>query len=124
MVDNTVYVTVRDLDGLGNLLDDAITAGANSINSIQFDVADKTEAVKEARALAVKDAQAQAEELANAAGITLGEIQNISYYDINPMPLYDMGKGGGGAMEASAPVSIQPGQLTVSVSVSIVYSIK
>ena len=124
MVDNTVYVTVRDLDGLGNLLDDAITAGANSINSIQFDVADKTEAVKEARVLAVKDAQAQAEELANAAGITLGEIQNISYYDINPMPLYDMGKGGGGAMEASAPVSIQPGQLTVSVSVSIVYSIK
>ncbi|MBP6177560.1 MAG: SIMPL domain-containing protein [Anaerolineales bacterium] len=124
MVDNTVYVTVRDLDGLGNLLDDAITAGANSINSIQFDVADKTEAVKEARALAVKDAQAQAEELANAAGITLGEIQNISYYDINPMPLYDMGKGGGGAMEASAPVSIQPGQLTVSVSVSIIYSIK
>lgn len=124
MVDNTVYVTVRDLEGLGNLLDDAITAGANSINSIQFDVADKTEAVKEARALAVKDAQAQAEELANAAGITLGDIQNISYYDNNPMPLYDMGKGGGGAMEASAPVSIQPGQLTVSVSVNIVYSIK
>jgi len=33
MVDNTVYVTVRDLDGLGSLLDDTISAGANSINS-------------------------------------------------------------------------------------------
>ena len=79
MVDNTVYVTVRDLDGLGNLLDDTISAGANSINSIQFDVADKAAAVKEARANGVADAKTQAQELADAAGITLGEIQNISY---------------------------------------------
>ena len=57
MVDNTVYITVRDLDGLGDLLDSAITAGANSVNSIQFDVADKTEAVKEARAKAMEDAK-------------------------------------------------------------------
>jgi uncharacterized protein YggE len=62
MVDNTVYVTVRDLDGLGDLLDSTIAAGANSINSIQFDVADKTAAVKEARAKAVEDAKTQAQE--------------------------------------------------------------
>ena len=40
-----MYVTVRALDGLGDLLEAAIAVGANSINSIQFDVADKTEAV-------------------------------------------------------------------------------
>ena len=34
MVDNTVYITVRELDGLGDLLDSAISAGANTINSI------------------------------------------------------------------------------------------
>jgi uncharacterized protein YggE len=123
MVDNTVYVTVRNLDGLGTLLDDTITAGANSINSIQFDVADKTAAVKEARAKGVEDAKTQAQELADAAGITLGEIQNISFYDNSPYPVVD-GKGGGGAMSASAPVSIQPGQLTISVSVNITYGIK
>ena len=76
MVDNTVYVIVRDLDGLGSLLDDAISAGANTINSIQFDVADKTQAVKEARAKAVEDAKTQAQELADAAGVSLGSIQN------------------------------------------------
>jgi uncharacterized protein YggE len=122
MVDNTVYVTVRDLDGLGSLLDDTISAGANSINSIQFDVADKAAAVKEARANGVADAKTQAQELADAAGITLGEIQNISYYDNSPYPVAD-GKGGGGAM-ADSSVSIQPGQLTISVSVSITYAIK
>jgi len=123
MVDNTVYVTVRDLDGLGALLDDTISAGANSINSIQFDVADKTEAVKKSRALAVEDAKTQAQELADAAGITLGEIQNISFYDNSPVPLVE-GKGGGGGARADSAVSIQPGQLTVSTSVSITYSIK
>jgi uncharacterized protein YggE len=124
MVDNTVYVTVRDLDGLGDLLDSTIAAGANSINSIQFDVADKSAAVKEARAKAVEDAKTQAQELADAAGITLGEIQNISFYDNSPYPVFEGKGGGGGAMAADTSVSIQPGQLTISVSVSITYAIK
>ena len=125
MVDNTVYVTVRNLDGLGALLDDTISAGANSINSIQFDVADKTAAIKEARAKAVEDAKTQAKELANVAGVTLGQIQSISFYDNSPVPMAEgKGGGGGGAAAASVPVSIQPGQLTISISVSATYTIK
>jgi uncharacterized protein len=124
MVDNNVYVVVRDLDGLGDLLDSVITAGANSINSIQFDVADKTEAVKEARAKAVEDAKTQAGELAGTADVTLGEIQSISFFDNSPYPMYD-GKGGGGGMYAeAAAVPIQPGQLSISVSVSVTYEIQ
>ncbi len=123
MVDNTVYVTVRDLDGLGDLLDDTIAAGANSINSIQFDVADKTAAVKEARAKAVEDAKKQAQELADAAGVKLGDIQSISFYDNSPYPIFE-GKGGGGGAVAESAVAIQPGQLTISVSVNLTYDIK
>ncbi|MDD2921936.1 MAG: SIMPL domain-containing protein [Anaerolineales bacterium] len=124
MVDNTVYVTVRKLDGLGKLLDDVVNAGANNINSIQFDVADRSAAVKEARTKAVDDAKKQAQELADAAGISLGDIQNINFYDSSPYPAPMYGKGGGGAMDASAAAPIQPGQLAVSVNVSITYSIK
>lgn len=124
MVDNTVYITVRDLDGLGDLLDSAISAGANNINSIQFDVADKTEAVKEARTKAVQDAKLQAQELADAAGISLGDIQTINFYDNSP-PISDYGKGGGGGDAfASATVPIQPGQLTIAVTVNLTYAIK
>lgn len=124
MVDNSVYITVRNLDVLGNLLDAAITAGANSVNSIQFDVADKTAAVKEARAKAVADAKSQAQEMADAAGITLGDIQNLSFYENSPMPMLSGKGGGGGGMTADVAVPIQPGQLTISVNVSITYSIK
>ena len=124
MVDNTVYITVRELDGLGDLLDSAISAGANTINSIQFDVADKAQALKDARTKAVADAQAQAQELAEAAGVSLGEIQTINFYENSAYPV-DMGKGGGGvAYDAASAVPIQPGQLTVSVNVNLTYSIK
>ena len=124
-VDNTVYVTVRDLAKLGDLLDTAVQAGANNINSVQFDVAEKDEALKQARAEAVKDAEAQAQSLAQAAGLSLGEIQSISFFDVQPYPLFD-GKGGGGmaAEAAAAAVPIQPGQLTFTVSVSVTYTLK
>ena len=121
-VDNTVYVTVRDLDKLGDLLDTVVTAGANTINSIQFDVVDKAEALKQARADAVKDAEAQAKELASAAGLTLGEVQSISFYD-TPVQPFMAGKGGGQAVAESA-VPIQPGQLTFTVTVNVAYAIK
>ncbi len=121
-VDNTVYVTVRDLKQLGDLLDTVVAAGANTINSIQFDVADKAEAIKTARAAAVKDAQAQAQELANSAGVTLGEIQALGFYDNQAYPIYD-GKGGGAVAQAAA-VPIQPGQLTFTVTVNATYAIK
>lgn len=121
-VDNTVYVTVRDLKQLGDLLDTVVAAGANTINSIQFDVADKAEAIKTARAEAVKDAQAQAQELADSAGVTLGEIQALGFYDSQPYPMYE-GKGGGDVAQAAA-VPIQPGQLTFTVTVNATYAIK
>jgi hypothetical protein len=122
VVDNTVYVTVRDLDKLGDLLDTVVAAGANTVNSIQFDVADKSEALTQARAEAVKDAAKQAKELTDAAGVKLGEVQSISFYDSQPYPVFD-GKGGGGAAMESA-VPIQPGQLTFTVTVSVTYEIK
>ena len=121
-VDNTVYVTVRELDTLGDLLDTVIQAGANTVNNIQFDVADKDEALKAARADAVKDAQAKAQELAEASGLALGEIQTIGFSDSVPYPVFDGRGGGGGAAEAAVP--IQPGQLTFTVVVNATYEVK
>jgi len=125
VVDNTVYVTVRKLDTLGDLLDASVKAGANSINSIQFDVQDKTAAIKQARDAAVKDARTQAEELASASGVTLGDLQTVSFYDSVPTPMADsFGKGGGAVMSAAAAVPVSAGQLTITVTVNMVYEIK
>jgi hypothetical protein len=123
-VDNSVYVTVRDIEKLGDLLDATLTAGANSVNSVQFDVEDKTAAIKEARDAAVKDAEAQAKELAAAAGVSLGSLQRIDFYSSVPPEIFGgYGKGGGGGAEAAA-VPIQTGQLTITATVSVSYELK
>jgi uncharacterized protein YggE len=123
IVDNTVFATVRDLNKLGEIMGTVVEAGANSIFGIQFDVADKTQAISEARKAAVKNAQAKAEELTWAAGVTLGEVQSINESSGVPVPVFE-GRGGGGfgAETAQAPESF--GQLSLTVEVSVVYNIR
>jgi uncharacterized protein YggE len=121
-VDNTVYVTVRDLTKLGSLLNTAVSAGANNINSITFDVADKTAAMAQARQKAMANASSLASELAQTAGVMLGEIQAVSYSDNSPIPYYGM--GGGGASAPNVNVPIQPGLTQITVTVSVTYTIK
>jgi uncharacterized protein YggE len=124
-VDNTVNITARNLDALGDLLDRAITAGANSIWGVTFDLADKTAALAQARDMAVEDAKTEAQALASATGVSLGSIINVSYTDTgyyNYVPYYGMGGGGGG--DAGASTSIVPGQITVSAEVFLTYAIQ
>lgn len=124
MAQNTVQVKVRKLDILGDLLDAAIQAGANSIYGVSFDVEDRNAAINQARVLAVESARKQAEELAKAAGVTLGEVQSISFYDSAPYTGLD-GKGGGGidrTIAASVPVSA--GEFQIVVTVTINYTLK
>jgi uncharacterized protein YggE len=123
MVDNTIYVTVRDLTKIGDLLDAAVQAGANNIYGIQFDVSDKSAALSQAREAAVKDAQIAAQEFAKAAGVELGPVQTISSYDSSPVPMAE-GKGGGMAVAEAASVPVQAGQMVVTVNVSMVFEIR
>ena len=122
VVDNTVYVTVRDLTKLGDLLDSTISSGANNINSIQFDVADKTGALSQARLAAVADARKQADELTKATSVTLGEVQTISYYDSTAPITVQYAKAD--TLNAAASVPVQAGSMQISTTVTIVYGLK
>lgn len=124
IVDNLVYVTVRDLAKLGNLLETVVSSGANSINGISFDVADKAASQTAARKQAVDNARDLAEELASAAGVTLGEIQSINIAtNYGVYPVYDMGRGASLAAP-SAEVPIQSGQISITADVTIVFEIR
>jgi uncharacterized protein YggE len=121
VVNNTVYVTARDLTKLGGLLDAAVQAGANTINSITFDVADKTDALSQARQAAVADAARQADELTSAAGVTLGDVQTISYFDTSAPVTIQYARAD---MASSNSVPIQAGSMQVTTTVTIVYALK
>jgi len=121
-VDNTVYVTVRDLQVLGKLLDVVVRSGANNISGINFDVLDKSQAISEARRLAIDSARSQADEIAQAAGVTIGELQTMNVYSSNPpVPVFE-GKGATAMDAAQVPVSA--GQLILRVEVNAVYTIR
>ena len=122
MVDNTVYVTVRDLSKLGSLLDSSVSSGANNISSIQFDVADKTEALSQARQAAVNDARKQADELTKATNVGLDAVQSISYYDTSAPITVEYAKADMAVGGASVPV--QAGSMQISTTVTIVYGLK
>lgn len=122
VVDNSVKVTVRNLGALGSLLDEVTTAGANSISGISFDVENREAAYTSALEAAVLDAKAKADVLAGAAGVEVGQVQSIQTYSSTPiiaqrdMMAAEAVMGGG--------VSIQPGEMEISVDVSVVYAIQ
>jgi uncharacterized protein len=123
VVDNSVYVTVRDISKIGSLLSAGITAGANNINGITFDLADKSKAFADARQKALADAGSVAAELAKNAGLKLGGIQSISYTNnSSPVPLYGM--GGGGSAQSLTSVPVQPGKTQIAVTVDVIYELK
>lgn len=121
-VDNIVYVTVHDLQNMGKLLDTVVRSGANSINSVTFDVLDKSKALSEARKLAVESAHSQAEELAQNAGVSLGNLQTMNVFASNtPVAMYEA-KGAMAADASQVPVSA--GQIIIRVEVSATYFIQ
>ncbi len=124
VVDNTVNVTVRDLAKLGDILDAVVKSGANTINSISFDVQNKATAIAEARKLAIQDGRSQATEMASAAGVTLGDLQSLNVYaSSGPVPVYE-GKGGASAVSVAGNVPTASGQLVITMEASMVYEIK
>jgi uncharacterized protein YggE len=122
-VDNTVFVTVRELDKLGQLLDSVVRSGANSIHSIEFDVQDKSEALAEARKQAIVNGNELAAEMAQAAGVKLGDLQSLSVHGSdNAQPMY-MDKGIGG-MRAAGDVPVSAGQLRLTMYAEMSFKIE
>ena len=125
-VENNVYVTVRDLQNLGMILDAVAESGANSIYGITFDVEDDSAAKSSARKLAVESAKAQAAELADAAGVQLGDLLSISSSYSSASYYYGYGMGGGGGESAylDSSVPISSGQIQVNADVTMTFAFK
>ncbi len=116
---NDLSVAVRDLGGLGELLDTVVAEGANTMNGLAFSVADPSDLEDAARSAAVKDATRKAGTLAGAAGVTLGNILSISETvgGAVPMPRFEA------AMADRAAVPVAAGQVEITVTVTAIFAI-
>jgi uncharacterized protein len=123
-VSNALRVTVRNTEQVPQVLSAMLSAGANMVNGVQYDVADTAALKSEARSLALADARAVAEQLAAELGVTLGDVVTITEFPVYGASLYYGGGmgGGGGSASVSAP-PIEAGNLAVSVQVEVTYAI-
>jgi uncharacterized protein YggE len=125
-VQNLVEIRTTNVAALGSLLDDAASSGATRVFGISFE-SDNMEALKnQARDQAMTNARAKADQLAKAAGVSLGKPIAIDESDtggVTPVRALDAApQAAVGGQAVSTP--IQPGQLRVSTTVRVVWSIQ
>jgi hypothetical protein len=126
-VTNTLQVTLKDTNTTGQIIDAAVGAGANQVNSIQFMLSDEQAQALRSQALtkAVANARADADTAAAALNVTITGTQSA---DISQgyVPVvygnYDATTLSAGKM-AAAPTPIQSGDITVTAQVSVTYTI-
>lgn len=82
----SVEVKVTKLDQLNTLLDGALKAGLNEINSVQFGVNNPQQYKDEAREKAIKNAIEQANALAKGFNVQLGPVYSINYRAPDAVP--------------------------------------
>jgi uncharacterized protein YggE len=108
------------LDDVQSLLVDVVAAGANEIDSVDFDVRAKPELRAEARRQAVQAARRKAELYAEAADVRLGAVVHID--DVDPDRVGNELRGHGMAGDGSAQ-TLAPGHVVVSAAVILGFSI-
>jgi uncharacterized protein YggE len=117
---NQVRIAVRRIDELGALLDKVVTAGANQINQITFEIDEAEPLMDTARQMAVRDARRKAALYAKEAQVRLGPVLKIvesgSTVPVRQFSA-DMSRG------ASA-VPIAPGELTIGQDVRVTFAIE
>ena len=75
---NGVSVTVRDLDKIGDAIDDGLAAGATTLDGVTFRVDDPAKAQEQARKQAMAQAKAIADTLSSGAGVSITGVASIS----------------------------------------------
>jgi uncharacterized protein YggE len=111
-----------ELTALGEALQTLSSAGASSVSPPQFGSSQTEAARKQALTIAFDHAKADALALANAANTSLGAPETISTGS-KPMPLLrGQTRGDMMAMEADRAPRYQPGQLSVSATISVTFN--
>jgi uncharacterized protein YggE len=125
-VTNRLSVKTTRIDLAGKLIGAASGAGANTIHSIAFDLADPRSHRAAAIAAATANAIADAKALAEASDVRLVRILSLALDEAaavpRPMPPIALREAVGMSMAAAEP-PITPGDVTVRAGVSILYEI-
>ena len=120
LVSNAVTVTRDKTDDIASLVEAAVDAGANNVNSISYWIADTASLRDQALDRAYADAKARAAHLAAAAGKTLGDpLDMTTEVFAMPQPVTE-------AITVTGPPSLelQGGMRAVTTTILVTFELK
>jgi uncharacterized protein YggE len=118
---NAIEVKIHPTDAASRMLALIVTTGgdATRISSVSYSIADDSQLVKDARARAFNDAKNRADQYAQLSGLRLGRVLSISEVSGSPPTA-----GMPAAPRGMSAVPLEPGQQTVSFSVTAVWELE
>lgn len=107
----TISITLRDLDKLSKLMNDALEIGINNIGGVRLDTSKRVELEGQALDAAIEDAKQEAERVAAGFGVRLLGVRNVQVtgqHSVNPrMGRMSMAADSGGESFAPGQIEIQ-----------------
>lgn len=120
LVSNQVQIRVDDLKRLSGVIDESIAAGANNIQGVRWDLANREALERQAIQRAYADARARAEVIASASGGKLGDLyaaQEARAGAVRPTVAYASTPAAEALMVQETPVN--PGMIEVRATVTL-----
>ena len=120
---NSIEVRIRDVGSASRALALIVSTGgdATRINSVRLSIDDDSRLVRDARTNAYNDAKDRAQQYSQLSGSKLGKVLSISDAPGSAPPTPTPLPAPRGAMAEAVP--IEPGQQTVSFSVTVVWEL-
>jgi uncharacterized protein YggE len=123
-----VVVKTADLEAIGDIIDTGVTAGANTVRGVDFEIDEASDAIKQALRQAMEFALEKGDVLATTAGRTLGRALIIREGGSRPARTVSVagatfaGRSRGGG--TPQPFPIIPPDITVSAHVVVTFALQ
>ncbi|MBF4694843.1 SIMPL domain-containing protein [Fusibacter ferrireducens] len=120
-VNNTVNLKITDIESVGKIIDVATAAGANSVNNIQFTVADDSKYYAEALKLAMGNANSKATAIMSTFNKKPGLPVSVSEASYGGSTIYKTANVRLEMDSAMGSTPIESGEITIEATVTVGY---
>lgn len=115
---NTVEITIRDLDSIGNLIDTAANSGSNQLGSVRFSIENQEKYQIQAITLALKNASNKANAIATFSDIKIGKPSRISENSYGGGMIY---REASTMAKADIATPVEVGTINIEATVNVEY---
>lgn len=120
--EHSFVITVSDTDMTGQIIDTAVTNGANNVEDVEFTLSEDERRSLRQEALrdAMENARGQAETLASASELTITGVHSVATSEGFHRPYLETAAAGGDG--GGAPTTVDSGPVGVQVQVQVTYN--